>query len=80
VPLAVITTILLRLAVAEQRRKDLTGEAGLINSTGVARTDRAPMGSCSCTASCGTPPAYPRSISKGALVRVRQVKAIFMGD
>ena len=44
VPLAVITVILLRLALAAMRRKSLTGEEGMINSVGVAQTDINPEG------------------------------------
>jgi membrane-bound serine protease (ClpP class) len=39
VPLALITVILLRLVIAAQRRKAVTGEVGMIDAVGVAQTD-----------------------------------------
>jgi membrane-bound serine protease (ClpP class) len=44
VPLAVITVILLRVALSAMRRKSLTGEEGMIDSVGVAQTDINPEG------------------------------------
>lgn len=38
-PLAVITVILLRLVIAAYRRKAITGQAGMIDAVGEARTD-----------------------------------------
>src|SRR5207244_2643949 len=43
-PLATISVILLRLALAARRRKSLAGEEGMINSVGLAETDLAPEG------------------------------------
>lgn len=43
-PLAVITVLLVRFAWAAKMRKAVTGEEGLINSIGVARTDLEPTG------------------------------------
>jgi len=43
-PLAVITVLLVRFAWAAKMRKAITGEEGLINSIGVARTDLEPKG------------------------------------
>jgi membrane-bound serine protease (ClpP class) len=43
-PAAAICVILLRAVVEANRRKSLTGAEGLVNSTGVARTDLAPFG------------------------------------
>ncbi len=43
-PLAVITVLLVRFAWAAKMRKAITGEEGLINSLGVARTDLEPAG------------------------------------
>jgi membrane-bound serine protease (ClpP class) len=44
VPLAVITVILLRVALSAMRRKSLTGEEGMISSVGIAQTDINPEG------------------------------------
>jgi membrane-bound serine protease (ClpP class) len=44
VPLAVITVILLRVALAAQRRKVVTGEQGLIGAVGVVQSELAPTG------------------------------------
>ena len=43
-PLAGITVILLRFAIAAKRRKAVTGEAGMIGLVGVAHTDLDPAG------------------------------------
>lgn len=43
-PVAVISAILLRLAVMASRNKAITGEQGMLNAVGVARTDLAPEG------------------------------------
>jgi membrane-bound serine protease (ClpP class) len=43
-PLATISIILVRVALAAMRRKSLTGEEGMINSLGVAETDLDPEG------------------------------------
>lgn len=43
-PVAVISAILLRLAVRAHRNKAITGEQGMIGAVGVARTDLAPEG------------------------------------
>jgi membrane-bound serine protease (ClpP class) len=44
VPLAVITILLVRAALAAKMKKAVTGEAGMIDSIGVARTDLQPQG------------------------------------
>ena len=43
-PVALICVLLLRAAITAARQKAITGAEGLINSTGVARTDLAPLG------------------------------------
>lgn len=43
-PLAIITVILLRLAIQAKRRKAVTGEAGMIGAMGMVKTDLAPEG------------------------------------
>jgi membrane-bound serine protease (ClpP class) len=42
--LAAITILLVRAALAAKRKKAVTGEAGMIDSIGVARTDLQPQG------------------------------------
>ncbi len=44
IPLAVISVILVRFAIAAQRSKAVMGATGLIDSTGVAQTDLTPEG------------------------------------
>lgn len=43
-PVAVISAVLLRLAMMARRQKAITGEQGMIDEVGVARTDLAPEG------------------------------------
>ena len=43
-PLAVITIVLMRFAWRATKSKSVTGEEGLVNSIGVARTDLNPEG------------------------------------
>jgi membrane-bound serine protease (ClpP class) len=74
-PLAVITTILLRLAVAAQKRKAVTGEAGMIGSIGVARTDLELEGKVFIHGELWEARAQQK-ILKGTRVRVRQVEGL----
>lgn len=75
VPLAVITVILLRLALAAQRRKAVTGEAGLIDSIGVAQTDLDPEGKVLVRGETWDARARTK-IAKGTRVRVREVDGL----
>ena len=43
-PLAVITILLVRAALVARRKKAVTGDEGMIDSVGVARTDLRPQG------------------------------------
>ena len=74
-PLAVITTILLRLAVAAQKRKLVTGEEGMIGSIGVAHTDLGPEGKVLVHGELWEARASQK-ILKSTRVRVRQVEGL----
>jgi membrane-bound serine protease (ClpP class) len=74
-PLAVITLILLRVALQAHRRKAVTGDAGMVDSIGVAESDLAPEGKVFVhgelwVARAATP------IPKGTRVRVREVRGL----
>lgn len=74
-PLAVITTILLRLALAARKRKAITGEAGMVDSVGVARTDLEPEGKVLVHGELWDARSGQK-ISKGTRVRVRRVEGL----
>ncbi len=74
-PVAVITVILLRVAVAAQRRKAVTGDAGMVDSIGVAETDLAPEGKVLVRGEIWSARA-DGSISKGTRVRVKEVQGL----
>jgi len=74
-PFALITSILLRLAVAARRKKAITGEAGMIDSMGVARTDLEPEGKVLVHGELWDARSEQR-IAKGTRVRVRQVEGL----
>jgi membrane-bound serine protease (ClpP class) len=74
-PLSVIMVVLLRYAIAAKRRKAVTGEAGMVDSLGVAKTDLEPLGKVLVhgelwDARAGKP------IAKGTRVRVREVEGL----
>jgi membrane-bound serine protease (ClpP class) len=75
VPLAVITVILLRLALAAHRRKAVTGDVGMIDAVGVAQTDLAPEGKIFVHGEIWEARARER-IPKGARIRVRAIKGL----
>lgn len=75
IPLAVITVILLKLALAAQRRKIVTGDLGMIDSVGVAQTDLAPGGKVFVHGEIWEARAEG-NIPKGARVRVREIKGL----
>jgi membrane-bound serine protease (ClpP class) len=75
IPLAVITVILVRLAVAAQRRKVVTGEQGMIDSVGVAQTELAPAGKVFIHGEIWEARAATK-IAPGARVRVKEVKGL----
>ncbi len=74
-PLAVISVILLRLALAARRKKALTGETGMIDSVGVARTDLEPEGKVLAHGEIWDARAEQK-ISKGTRVRVKAVEGL----
>ncbi len=75
VPLAVIIVILLRFAVAAHKKKAVTGEAGMIDSVGVARTDLEPEGKILVHGEIWDARASQK-IAKGTRVRVRKVDGL----
>jgi membrane-bound serine protease (ClpP class) len=75
IPLAVITVILVRLALAAQRRKVVTGEQGMIDSVGVAQTELAPAGKVFIHGEIWEARAATK-IARGARVRVKEVKGL----
>jgi len=74
-PLAFITIILLRFVIASQRRKAVTGEAGMIGLVGVAQTDLDPAGKVLVRGELWGARAAGR-IPQGARVRVREIEGL----
>ncbi len=74
-PLALITIVLLRFAVAAQRRKAVTGEAGMIGLLGVAYTDLDPTGKVMIRGELWGACAAQR-IPQGVHVRVREMEGL----
>jgi membrane-bound serine protease (ClpP class) len=75
IPLAVITVILLKLALAAQRRKVITGDVGMIDSVGVAQTDLAPGGKVFVHGEIWEARAEG-NIPKGTRVRVKNIDGL----
>lgn len=75
IPLGVITVILLRLALAAQQRKVVTGDLGMVDSVGVAQTALEPSGKIFVHGEIWDAVANG-NISKGARVRVKEVKGL----
>ncbi len=71
-PLAGITVFLLRLAVMAKRRKAVTGEAGMIDSVGVAQTDLEPTGKILVRGEIWNARARV-PVPRGTRVRVREI-------
>ncbi|MGH9455233.1 MAG: NfeD family protein, partial [Terriglobia bacterium] len=74
-PVAVICVILLRAVVVANRQKVVTGGEGLINSTGVARTDLAPLGKVLVHGEIWEARAAA-SVRAGERIRVRQMDGL----
>jgi membrane-bound serine protease (ClpP class) len=74
-PLGIIMVILLRFAIAAKRRKAVTGEAGMVNSLGVAKTDLAPYGKVLVHGELWDARAR-QQIAKGTRVRVQEVEGL----
>ena len=74
-PLGVIMVVLLRFAIAAKRRKAVTGEAGMVDSVGVAKTDLEPSGKVLVHGELWDARAR-QPIAKGTRVRVREVEGL----
>jgi len=74
-PLGIIMVILLRFAIAAKRRKAVTGEAGMVDSLGVAKTDLAPYGKVLVHGELWDARAR-QQIAKGTRVRVQEVEGL----
>ncbi len=74
-PLALITVILLRFAIAAQRSKSVTGRQGMIDSTGVVQTDLDPVGKVLVRGEIWDARSST-TIPKGARVRVRSLDGL----
>ncbi len=74
-PAAVIVVILLRFALAAKRQKALTGQAGMIDSVGIAQTDLEPEGKIFVHGELWDARTRGR-IAKGTRVRVRDVNGL----
>jgi membrane-bound serine protease (ClpP class) len=75
VPLGVIMIILLRLVIIAKRRKAVTGEAGMVDAAGVAKTDLEPLGKVLVHGELWDARAR-QPIAKGTRVRVREVDGL----
>ena len=76
-PLAAVIIILMRFALAAQRRKVVTGEAGMIDAVGVARTDLDPEGKVMVRGEVWDARAQGK-ILKGTRVRVRGLDGLML--
>ena len=74
-PLAAITVFLLSLVIAAQRRKALTGEAGMVGLLGVADSDLDPTGNVLVHGELWKARAAGR-IPQGSRVRVREIDGL----
>jgi len=74
-PLALITVILLRLAIAAHKRKSVTGAAGMIDAVGVAQTDLEPSGKVFVHGEIWDARS-PGKVAKGSRVRIRAVQGL----
>lgn len=74
-PLGVIMVVMLRYVIAAKRRKATTGEAGMVDSVGVAKTDLDPLGKVLVHGELWDARAR-QPIAKGTRVRVREVEGL----
>jgi membrane-bound serine protease (ClpP class) len=74
-PLGVIMVVLLRFAIAAKRRKAVTGEAGMVDSLGVAKTNLEPYGKVQVHGELWDARAR-QQIARGTRVRVREVEGL----
>jgi membrane-bound serine protease (ClpP class) len=77
IPLALISVILLRYAILAKRRKSVIGEAGMIGTIGVVKTDLDPEGKVFVRGELWDARASQK-IPSGARVRVRQVDGLVL--
>ncbi len=75
IPLGAIVVILLRVALAAQRRKVVTGDEGMIDSIGVAQTELSPTGQVFVHGEIWEARA-PGTLAAGTRVRVKEVKGL----
>jgi len=75
-PVAVISVVLVRLAWLARRNKAITGQQGLIDQVGVARTDLAPEGQVFVHGEIWEARAAAEPLPSGARVRVRDVQGL----
>jgi membrane-bound serine protease (ClpP class) len=75
VPLAIIMVFLLRIALVARRQKVVTGDAGMIDSVGIAQTDLEPQGKIFVHGEIWEARASS-NIPKGTRVRVRAVEGL----
>jgi membrane-bound serine protease (ClpP class) len=75
IPLAAITVILLRLALAARKRKVVAGEAGMIGTIGVAQSELNPSGQVLIRGEIWRASASA-AIPAGTRVRVRQIDGL----
>jgi len=75
VPLGVIIVVLLRFAIAAKMRKAVTGEAGMVDALGLAKTDLQPLGKVLVHGELWDARAR-QPIAKGARVRVREIDGL----
>lgn len=74
-PLAVITVVLLRLAIKARRQKIVTGDKGMIDSIGTAQTDLEPQGKIFVHGEIWEARSDGK-IAKGTRVRVREIDGL----
>jgi membrane-bound serine protease (ClpP class) len=74
-PLGVIMVVLLRLAIVAKMRKAVTGEAGMVDSVGVAKTDLQPLGKVLVHGELWDARAR-QPVARGTRVRVREVEGL----
>ena len=74
-PVAIISVILLRVALLAQRNKAITGEQGMIGQAGIARTDLAPEGKVFVHGELWEAHAA-QPVPVGTRVRVREIEGL----
>jgi membrane-bound serine protease (ClpP class) len=75
VPLGIIMVVMLRYAIAAKMRKAVTGEAGMVDSVGVAKTDLEPFGKVLVHGELWEARAR-QPIARGTRVRVREIEGL----